>query len=120
MIKNWNPEKLKQNILNQLAQNADEAGQFIVDDARRRLLAQTELPKWRKYRAEMVAKGLAYEVERKGNEIIIRVGVKTSKRSKRHGFFIEMGSIRYPANPWLRPAVFQNAGMIVELLIGKK
>jgi len=120
MLKNWNPEKLKRDILDKLEENAKEAGQFVVDDARRRLLAQTELPKWRKYRAKMVAGGLTYAVERKGNEIVIRIGVKTSEKSKRHGFFIEMGSIRYPANPYLRPAVFQNAGMIIALLTGKK
>ena len=120
MIKNWNPEKLKADILDRLEENAKEAGQFVVDDARRRLLAQTQLPKWRKYRAKMVAGGLAYKVERKGNEILILVGIKISERSKRHGFFIEMGSIRYPANPYLRPAVFQNARQIVALLTSKK
>lgn len=119
MITKWEPEKFKAELLETLAANGEIAGQFVETDARRRLTA-IETPEWgKKYRQRLVARLLRYEVERGKNEVIIRVGVATSKSGTHHGFYIELGSKTAPAQPFLRPAVFENARKIVALLLGR-
>lgn len=115
----WEPDKFKAELLKQLEENGDLMGQFVEDDARRRLWNITE-PEWGAgYRGVVVAELLTHTVERKENEVVITVGVATSSKSSHHGFYIEMGSSRFPAQPFIRPAVFENGGKIVALLSGK-
>jgi hypothetical protein len=115
---NWHADKFKKELIQKLMVNAQDAGDFVATDARRRLLAQKEMPKWEKYRAAMVAKNIDCEIEFIPPNIIeIRVGVKTTDRSKRHGLFIELGRYNHPANPFLRPAVFNNSRRIVQILL---
>ncbi len=123
-IKNWDTRKFKQRILDQVERNAEATGVFVRQDARLRL-ARIENPKWgRKYRRGALVPILDYVVERKANEIVVSVGmgkVATSdfmqgKSSTHFGFYIEMGSRKFGAQPYLRPAVFQNAEEITRLL----
>lgn len=117
-VKEWQPEKFKAAVVAELEKNAGEAGQFVVDNARQRLQAIRD-PEWGTgYRRNVVASLLRFEVERRPNEVIILVGVARSPDSRHHGFYIELGSSTAPAQPYLRPAVFQNAAKIVFLLSG--
>jgi hypothetical protein len=40
----------------------------------------------------------------------------TGKMSSHYGFYIEMGSSKFPAHPWLRPALLQNLQNIRRIL----
>ena len=115
----WKADEFKKKLSGDLAANAEIVGKFVETDARRRLLAIND-PKWgAKYRSQVVARLLTYEVETKPKEVIIKVGVRASGSGRHHGFFIEFGSRTAPAHPFLRPAVFENAAKIVALLSGK-
>lgn len=118
-IKSWSPEQLKKKIMDDLVANGEIAGKFVETDARRRLVSIKE-PEWGAgYRQKLVARLLRNEVERGFNEVVIRVGVAVSNEARHHGFYIEMGSSTAPAQPFLRPAVFENGRKIVALLAGK-
>lgn len=119
MTLRWTPEKVKQAAVAELTANAEIVGKFVETDARQRLLAITE-PEWGAgYRREIVARLLRYEVEANQREVIVRVGVAPGSSGRHHGFYIEMGSSTAPAQPYLRPAVFENAARIVALLAGE-
>lgn len=117
-IKDWDPELIIQLAFDKMEANADDAGQFVVDEARRRLQAIQE-PEWGAgYRRGVVANLLAYEVDRLGDEeLTIWVGVESSDESSHHGFYIELGSSKFPAHPFLRPAIFENGNKILGLLL---
>jgi len=115
----WKPDVFKKKLIAELAENAEIAGKFVEQDARKRLQAISD-PRWGEaYRSKLVARLLTYEVMTSPKEITINVGVRTSSSGSHHGFYIEMGSKSAPAHPFLRPAVFQNAARIVALLSGK-
>jgi hypothetical protein len=117
-FKNWDRKKVIEAVADQLAVNADDAGNFVTAQARRNLLKIRD-PRWGLgYRASLAHKLLQYEVERKSREVIINVGVGASPKSRHHGFYIEVGSMEFPAHPFLRPAVFENGRTIVRLLEG--
>lgn len=113
--KNWNPQGLKDKIKADLAENMEIACKFVETMARTRLLAIRE-PEWgASYRRNIVARRLTYVVKIEGNEVVGTVGV----RGKHEGFWIEVGSKTSPAQPYLRPAVFNHGAEIVKLLGGQ-
>jgi len=115
----WDPSEFKKKLISDLAENGEIVGKFVENDARQRLLAIKD-PKWGEaYRSKLVARLLSYEVIINSNEVVINVGVRPSSTSRRHGFYIEIGTKKWPAHPFLRPAVFMNAAKIVALLAGK-
>jgi hypothetical protein len=115
----WDPDEFKKKLISDLAENGEIVGKFVENDARQRLLAIKD-PKWGEaYRNRYVARLLSYEVIVKPKEVVINVGVRPSSTSRRHGFYIEIGTKKWPAHPFLRPAVFMNAAKIVALLAGK-
>lgn len=126
-IKSWTPEKFKAELKKDVAANGEIVGKFVETEARRRLVA-IEDPDWGKaYRQQILARSLTYAVEEKANEVVVNVGVAagptTGKGSgaegqRKRGLYIELGSSKAPAHPYLRPAVFENAGKIVGLFEG--
>lgn len=115
----WKAEDVRKAVVAELAENGEIVGKFVETEARRRLLAITD-PKWgEKYRTQLVARLLTYEVEVLAKEVVINVGVRATSKESHHGFYIELGSKTAPAHPFLRPAIFQNAAKIVALLSGK-
>lgn len=116
---NWNDSKFKKALAAHLMKNAEIVGEFLEQDARKRLLAITT-PEWgRGYREQIVSRLLTNKVVQEKNQIVILLGVKKSKDGRHHGFYIELGSSTAPAHPFLRPAVFGNAQKILALLEGK-
>lgn len=115
----WTPQKWKAELVKQLEANGEIVGKFVETDARRRLVAIDD-PDWGAgYRQQVVARLLTNVVEKKGNEVVVTVGVAEGSGGRHHGFYIELGSSTAPAHPFLRPAVFENGGQIVALLEGK-
>lgn len=111
----WTPDKFKAALLDQLAERGETVGKYVETDARRRLHNIRE-PEWgRGYREEIVSRLLAYAVEKKANEVAITVGVAKGNGGSHHGYYIELGSSTAPAQPFLRPAVFQNRRNIISI-----
>lgn len=132
MITKWNPRKLKRAITDQLERNAEPTGIFLQRQAKTRLMA-IQNPEWgQAYRRKILARLIIHEIERLPNDngIILRLGVLADPgavgykvgHSRHMGFYIETGSRRFAAQPYLRPAVFNNGRRVVDMLtdgIGK-
>lgn len=144
-IVEWRQRELMAEIEHRLASRMEIVGKFIETEARQRLVAIAEPKYGEKYRRFVVGKLLTYLVEQKGKEIIVWVGVRRrstkteisggeeqsgSDKESDVGLWIELGTAghvtkkgrkipAYPAHPYLRPAVFNNAREIVLLLEGR-
>jgi hypothetical protein len=114
----WNDKEFKSKLLDDLERRGETVGKYVETDARRRLHDITE-PQWgRGYRQEIVSRLLTYVVTRTAKEVTIMVGVAKSHSGDHHGYYIELGSSTAPAQPFLRPAVFQNGRNIIGILEG--
>ena len=119
IIRKWRPQAVRQAVLAELEQNAEIVGKFVETEARKRLYAIEE-PEWgEKYRRLIVGRLLTYVVKREAKAVVITVGVAGGEKGKYYGFWIETGTRRQPAHPYLRPAVYNNAREIVKLLAGE-
>lgn len=117
--KSWRPEAVKQAAVAELERNGAIVGKFVQTEARRRLYAITD-PEWgERYRRLIVGRLLTFVVTREPKAVVITVGVAAGPKGRHHGFWIEVGTRRQPAHPYLRPAVFDNAREIVALLGGR-
>jgi len=118
-VTKWHPERVREAVLDELQANGEIVGKFVETEARQRLHAITE-PEWgEKYRRLIVGRLLTNVVEREAKAVVITVGVRTGKEGRHYGFYIETGTRKQPAHPFLRPAVFDNRREIVALLAGK-
>lgn len=111
-----NFDRVEREILDAVEERAPLVGGFIVHDARKRLQAIQEPKFGRKYRRIIVAGLLDYVIERARKAVTVLVGVKKTDESEHHGFYIEVGSRTKRAQPFLRPAVFENVKRIMELI----
>ena len=107
--KDWNPQRVKAMVAGEVAQNMEVACLFVADKAkglaprrRGRLISEIDID---------------VEVGAHGNVIEGRVGVRRGKAF--YAWFQEMGTRFMAAQPFLRPAVFNNAREIVRILAGK-
>lgn len=126
LIKNWNTKKLKKRILDRLEQNAEVTGIFLQNSARARLYA-VQYPEWgQRYRRKVLARMIVHEIERRPNEVVLTLGVLTNPLlvgytkipgdARYFGFYIEVGSRKFPAHPYLRPAIFNNGRKVVTMM----
>lgn len=112
----WTPDEFKRELLDRVADSGQAVGEFVRKDARRRLGGISD-PEWGKAYRSFVSGLTSFEVEKKTREVVITVGVRGGY-SRWHGYYIEVGTSRRPAHPWLRPAVFENGRQIVGILSG--
>lgn len=123
MIVKWTPEAVRAAALADLEANAEIVGEFVETEARRRLDAIQKPDNWKavNYRRFLSKWMLTHTVETTAKEIVIRVGMRRRSETggDHHGFYIETGSRKAPAHPYLRPAVFDNGDQIVTLLAGE-
>ena len=118
-ITSWRPDAVKQAAVAELESNGAIVGKFVETEARRRLYA-ISVPEWgEKYRRLIVGRLLTFVVTREPKAVVITVGVAGGPKGRHHGFWIEIGTRKQPAHPYLRPAVFDNAREIVALLAGR-
>lgn len=116
MALKWTPNEFKKELVARLTDNGQIVGEFVRGDARRRLNGITD-PDWGRQYRSFVSGLVSYEVESSNKAVVITVGVRGGY-SNYHGFYIETGTNRRAAHPWLRPAVFENGRKIVDLLSG--
>lgn len=123
VIQSWNPEAVRQMVLKTLTDNAELTGKYLETEARRRLdgIKEPSDKRFLGYRWFLSKHLLTNTVKVTRDAVVIAVGMKTQakKGGDRHGFYIEIGSKSAPAQPYLRPAVFQNAREILQLLSGQ-
>lgn len=104
-IKSWNPEKLKEELRVQLAQNMDLAAGFAAQQARAKAPVDRGI----------LRSDVTHVVQAEHDVIEGIVGVK--KRAF-WAWFVELGTVHMAARPFLRQSVFGNAAEIMRLLAG--
>ena len=107
--KDWNPGKVKATISARLEDNMEEACLFVEEQARKNIHS----------RSGQLAKAIDHK-------IIVSDDVVEGIVYVRHGFwrthiarFLEFGTRKMRAHPFLRPAVFNNVRQIRRILTGK-
>jgi len=106
---NWeqNKRKVLARIAGRVVDGMDAACQLVAEDARARV------PKGRPELVEHID----YTVAAEGSTIEGRVGVK---KKGYWGLFVELGTSKMAARPFLRPAVQSNKAKILKLIAGGK
>jgi HK97 gp10 family phage protein len=106
---NWEQDRRKvlARIAGRVVDNMDAACQMVAEDARGRVA---------KGRPKLVT-FIDYTVTAKGNTVEGRVGVK---KKGYWGLFVELGTSKMAARPFLRPAVHENKAKIVKMIAGGK
>lgn len=119
-IKNWKQREFLAKVSGIVADNLYQAAQYAADRARELAPKATGL----------MVKNIAIAVETtaQGNTIEARMGVKKgyvrtrggeTKKAPPYGYFLELGTSKMAARPFLRPAVFGHAKEIVKIIEGK-
>ena len=107
-FKNWEQKKRRfiAHVAGEAAANMDKAAAYAAEQAAANAPVDRGILK----------SDVTYVVKAHGNVVEGIVGVK--KRAF-WAWFVELGTVKMPAHPFLRPAVFGNAKKIVKILSGK-
>lgn len=105
----WRDRKFKARIGGIIAQNMERACEFAADQARARAPRLTG----------NLIQGIDIKVVVRGQANTIEGWVGVVKK-RFYAFFVEMGTSKMAARPFLRPAVFNNARHIVRIIEGKE
>jgi len=110
ILKEWNTKGVLAMVSGNLVSNMDRACDFCMEQARGRA----------KRRTGKMAKAISKEVRVIGAEDVIegRIGIPTGKGAPFYAYFIEVGTSKMAAAPFLRPAVFGNGATILRILQG--
>jgi len=118
--RDWNPQGVKASVAEQVAKDMEVACKLVETQARANLMAISTPASGRGYRRKVLAPRVKYEIEMGKDFVEGRVGILRGRHNEYHGaYYIEIGSRKYPAHPWLRPAVFNNAREIMLIIAGK-
>lgn len=107
-LKSWRQKAALAEISGELVAGMDRGCAFAADRAR------AEVP----VRTGLTREDIAYTVDVDGLEIVGKVGVRTGKAHAWYAAFIEFGTSKMAAQPFLRPAVLNNKRRIVKLIAG--
>jgi hypothetical protein len=118
-ITEWNQRKIVTAVKAEVAANMEIAAAVVEVDARRRLLRIVEPEFGRAYRRVLALYRLISRVVIGENAVEGQIGIPPGKESGDYGFWIEVGSHTYAAQPWLRPALMDNLKDIIKLLAGR-
>lgn len=105
IITEWRQKEFLAEISGKLVNNMDNACQYAVDQA------QARAP----VRSGIMRSDIIYEIVVVGLVVTGWVGVLLKRF---YAYFVELGTSRMKAQPFLRPAVFNNARQIVRKLTG--
>lgn len=105
-IREWNAGKLKAKVAGELVNNMERAAAFAEEQAR------ANAP----VRRGIMRDSITHVVRARGNTVEGIVGVKWKAF---WAYFVELGTSKMAAEPFLRPAVFGHAREILRLLCGK-
>lgn len=105
-LKDWNPARVKAAIAGSMVQNMAVAASFALEQAKARVPV----------RKGNLRRNLIFEIEARGDVIEGRIG---ARKKFFQAFFLEVGTSKLRARPFLRPAVFGNAATILRMLRGE-
>lgn len=100
----WDSSKLRRKVKGDVAAGMQKACIIVRDEAVRICPVDTQ----------RLRSSLTFEIEKKGKEIIGRIGTNVE-----YSIFVEYGTSRMAAQPYLRPALAKNKRRIKRLLAGK-
>ncbi len=111
-IREWRQREVVAEISGKVLNGMDRACSFAAEQAR------ANAPR----RTGTLADNIDYEVVPVRDNVEGRVGIRggamsASQGEAFYGRFIELGTKRQPARPFLRPAVYDNADEIVRLIV---
>ena len=108
-IRGWEEgkRKLRARLAGNLLQRMDEVGGYVEQEAKNRA------PVWR----GILKSDITYVVTARDDMIETILGVRKRAFWAR---FVERGTKRQAAHPFLRPAVFDNAATILRIIRGKQ
>ena len=107
-IVEWNQAKVLAEVSGRVVANMERACEFVEG------IAGGLVP----VRSGLTKRDIDHEVEARGNVVEGRVGVLTGKEHAWYAHFVEMGTSRMTARPFLRPAVFEHGDEIVKIIQG--
>lgn len=100
----WYGKELQEKVALKCFQNIEKACLLVEGDAKRMCPVDTG-----RLRAS-----ITHETEKSGDEVIGRVGTNVE-----YGVYVEYGTSKMSAKPYLRPSLEKNKGKIKRLLGGK-
>lgn len=106
-VKDWKAKELLAEVSGRIVRGMDKACDFAAEQARAKAARGA---------TKRLSEGIDYEVEARGKTVTGYVGVKGGKGSPYYGYFVELGTKKMAAQPFLRPAVFENGAKIVKLI----
>ena len=104
-IRQWNAKKVLAAVSGELVDRMDQAGQYVAEVMRSNAPVDRGILK----------SDIAYEVEARGNTVETRAGVK---RRAFWAWFVERGTVKMAARPFIHRAVFGNAAEILRIIRG--
>lgn len=105
IITEWRQKEFLAEMSGRVVDNMDRACQYVVEQVRPRVPVRTGI----------LRSDITYEIVVQGLAVTGWVGA-LAKRF--YAYFVELGTSRMKAQPFLRPAVFNNARQIVRKLTG--
>ena len=108
ILHSWRQKEFVAYISGRLVQNMERACRFAADAARAKVPV----------RKGILRSEIDYTVSAHGQVIEGVVGVRRGRGF--YGYFVELGTSRMTARPFLRPAVFGNASELVAILEGRR
>jgi len=105
-IREWQPDRVLGAVSGKLVQRMDLVGEFVKVQAQSRV----------SFRTGKLRRNIIYEVDARENYIEARVG---ARKKFFWAWFLEMGTRKMRARPFLRPAVWQNKATILAMIRGR-
>lgn len=100
----WHGDKLIKEVGQKCFQNMEKACMLVYTDAKRMCPVVTS----------RLMNSIAWEIEKKADEVVGRVGTNVE-----YATYVEYGTSKMSAQPYLRPSLEKNKGKIKQLLGGK-
>ena len=117
-ISEWRQREVIEAVKAEVAANMEIAATVVETDARKRLLRIADPEFGRAYRRVLALYRLTSRVVVGKDVVEGQIGIPAGEKSSDYGFWIEIGSHTYAAQPWLRPALMAILKDLVRLLEG--
>jgi len=117
-ITEWTQQEVIEAIKADLVANMEIAAGVVETDARKRLLRIQEPDFGRAYRRVLALYRLISRIVVGKDVVEGQIGIPGGEKGSDYGFWIEIGSHTYAAQPWLRPALVAHLKDVIRLLAG--